>query len=173
MASSGRTQMRWIPVESAARKASSRPSGERRGQDSRVIPRGGRTSKRTIRGGSARRTMSAPSATAATTATAASAQARRSRLRRRAARPASGGCPADTPACEPPEAIHSSSSLTSWAVWMRSSGSLVRHCCTTRSSAGGSSGINWLGGAGWRSMMAAMRLAWLRPSKARLPVAIS
>jgi len=42
-----------------------------------------------------------------------------------------------------------------------------------RSSAGGTIGDTWLGGGGWRSRMAAISDAWLLPSNARRPVAIS
>ena len=66
-----------------------------------------------------------------------------------------------------------SCSLTSCAVCQRSSGSFAKQIFTRRSSAGGAMGwIDEIGG-GSRSRTAAMALAGVLPSKARLPVAIS
>src|SRR5207247_2882708 len=70
---------------------------------------------------------------------------------------------AGTPACEPPSATHFSSSITSWAVCQRSSGSLARQVLTTRSRAGGT--IGWIEeiGGGCVPMIAAIHVAWLGP----------
>jgi hypothetical protein len=70
-------------------------------------------------------------------------------------------------------AIHFNSSVKSRALCHRSSGSLARHFLTLRSRADGVSG--WLAaiGGGSCSRIAATRLAWLFPSNAFFPVAIS
>jgi len=115
----------------------------------------------------ARRHSSAPSAPATSTAAPATPQAMRSRPRRRAA------TGAGTPACDPPSAIHWSWSFTSCAVWMRWSGSFARQARTTRSSAGGASGTTVVMGTGSVFMIAPISEAWLLPSNARRPVAIS
>src|SRR5579859_6098368 len=80
---------------------------------------------------------------------------------------------AGTPACDPPSAIHFNCSLTSCTFWKRSSGSLARHVCTTRSSAGGEAGCTVEIAGGFLSSTAAITLAVFLPSNARLPVAIS
>src|SRR5579863_2244015 len=80
---------------------------------------------------------------------------------------------AATPACDPPSAIHFSCSLTSCTFWKRSSGSLARQVCTTRSSAGGEAGCTVEMAGGFLSSTAAITLAVFLPSNARLPVAIS
>src|SRR5262245_22568899 len=72
-----------------------------------------------------------------------------------------------------PSAIHFSSSITSWAVCQRSSGSLARQFFTRRSNAGGESGCIEDIGCGSEDKIAAIKLAWLFPVKAFLPVAIS
>ena len=77
------------------------------------------------------------------------------------------------PACEPPSAIHWSCSLTSCAVWNRSSGSFARHVFTTRSSAGGAIGAIAEIGAGSSLRIAEISEAWLFPVNAFRPVAIS
>ena len=61
----------------------------------------------------------------------------------------------------------------SWAVWNRSSGSFARHVFTTRSSAGGVIGAIVETGAGSSLRIAEIRAAWLFPSNAFRPVAIS
>ncbi len=70
-------------------------------------------------------------------------------------------------------ALHSSARLRSPADCQRSSGSLARHCFTTRSSAGGVSGASAAISGGSPPMMAEIRDAWLLPSNARRPVVIS
>ena len=80
---------------------------------------------------------------------------------------------AGMPAADPPSAIHFNSKSTSCIDWRRSSGSLAMHCWISRSSAGGASGWIVEIGGGTRSKIAAITLAWLFPSNARLPVAIS
>ena len=72
-----------------------------------------------------------------------------------------------------PPAIQRNSRPRSRAVCQRSSGSLARHVATTRSSAAGASVSRVEIGGGSRSRIAAITLAWLRPSKAFSPVAIS
>ena len=98
---------------------------------------------------------------------AASPQATVSRLLRRAA------TGVGTPTSEPPSAIHWSWSLTSCAVWKRSSGSLARQVLTTRSTVAGVIGAIVEIGAGSSFMIEEMSDAWLVPEKAFLPVAIS
>ena len=100
-------------------------------------------------------------------ATAARPHARRSRLFRRWA------TGAGSPTCEPPSAIHWSCSFTSCAVWRRSSGSFERQVATRRSRAGGVIGATDEAGGGLSFRIEPIRLAWLFPSKAFLPVAIS
>ena len=98
---------------------------------------------------------------------AASPQATVSRLLRRAA------TGVGTPTSEPPSAIHWSWSLTSCAVWKRSSGSLARQVLTTRSRAGGAIGWTVEIGGGSEPIIEVISDAWLVPEKAFLPVAIS
>src|SRR5262249_53085284 len=126
----GRTHNRFLPSGVGATKARRAPSGERAiGPPSKRKAdfSGGRIVVWIIRGGSRRwvRTKAARPR-AATEATAASTQAIRSRLLRRVA------TGTGSPAAEPPSAIHWSWSLTSCAVWNRSSGSLARHVLTIR-----------------------------------------
>ena len=73
----------------------------------------------------------------------------------------------------PPSAAQRNCSFTSWAVWTRSSGSFASRAPTSRSSAGGLTGSTSPRGGGTSRMMALIRVAWLFPSKARRPVAIS
>src|SRR5437016_262105 len=75
--------------------------------------------------------------------------------------------------CEPPSAIHFNSSHRSLATCHLFSGSLAIHFFTTRSSAGGVMGCSDDIGRGSDDMIAPITLAWLLPSKALLPVAIS
>jgi hypothetical protein len=75
--------------------------------------------------------------------------------------------------CEPPSATHFSSRHSSLAACHRSSGSLAMHVFTTRSSCGGVMGVREDIGGGSISKIFTIRLAWLLPSKAFLPVAIS
>ena len=133
-----------------------------------MTPSGGTISNRTARGfAGARRTKPNPSAAAARRAAAATPHARRSRLFRRAA------TGAGRPACDPPSAIHWSCSLTSCAVWNRSSGSLARHVLTTLLTAGGIIGAISVTEVGASRRIDPARLAWLLPVKAFRPVAIS
>ena len=97
----------------------------------------------------------------------ASSQASRSRLRRRS------DSVAGTPACEPASPIQRSSLATSCALCQRSSGSFSRHFVTTWSSAGGITGWTDEIGGGCDERIAAIRLVFDLPSKARRPVAIS
>ncbi len=140
-----------------------RPSGEMRGQFAPRVSTGGARENRVTAGdgGGSRSSRAAPAATAAAPSTAASTQARRSRRRRRLA------TGTGTPASDPPSATHCSWSLRSWAVWMRSSGSLARHADTMRPRAGGIRGAAAARDGGSACMMAPMRLAWLLPLKAR------
>ncbi|TPW15776.1 MAG: hypothetical protein FD129_839 [bacterium] len=80
---------------------------------------------------------------------------------------------AGTPACDPPSRIHWSCSFTSWAVWIRSFGSLTMHPLINRSSVGGASVATLVTGFGSVFMIEPIRDAWLRPSNARLPVTAS
>src|SRR5689334_9209866 len=70
-------------------------------------------------------------------------------------------------------AISMRRSLTSWMVWKRSSGSLARQVVIRRLSAGEVLGASEVIGGGSLARMEPMMLAWVLPSKARLPVAIS
>jgi hypothetical protein len=63
--------------------------------------------------------------------------------------------------------------LTSAALCHRSSGSFARQVLTTRSSAGGEIGRTAEIGAGSSFMIDEMSEAWVLPSKAFFPVAIS
>ena len=101
------------------------------------------------------------------TATATTTHARRSRLLRRAA---SG---AGTPAFDPASAIHLSSWARSRADCQRSSGSFARQRWTIRSRPGGVRG--WISeiGRGCSFKTEAISEAWLFPSNALRPVAIS
>ena len=83
------------------------------------------------------------------------------------------GNPGDPPWPEPASRIHVSSFNRSCALCQRSSGSFIRQAATTRSRAGGVSGWRREIGGGSEARIAAMRLAWLFPLKARWPVAIS
>src|SRR5215472_1941296 len=74
-------------------------------------------------------------------------------------------------ACAP--AIHFNSRAKSAAFCHRSSGSFARHELTTRSRAGGVIGRRDDIGGGSVSSIFAIRPAWLLPSKAFFPVAIS
>ena len=74
---------------------------------------------------------------------------------------------------EPRSAIHVNSSRRSWAECHRSSGSFARHFFTTRSSIGGVTGWRFEIAGGSASRIAAIKLAWLPPSNALLPVTIS
>jgi hypothetical protein len=167
---SGRTHSMFAPEE-VATKAMRRPSGESAigpAPNAKLDFSGGSKDDRTTRGGSLRRRkIKAVAAAAASAATGTSAHASFSRLLRFAA------TGAGSPTAEPPSAIHWSWSLTSCAVWNRSSGSLARQVFTTRSSAGGV--IGWIeemaSGCVW--MIAAMSDAWLLPENAFLPVAVS
>ena len=165
---SARIQIRFFPVESVALNARMRPSGEIRGASIVVISGGVGISNRTscARAG-ARRTnpIAKPAATRA--AAAARPHASFSRLFRLWA------TGAGSPACDPPSAIHWSCSLTSCAVWKRFSGSFERHVAMARSSAGGVMGAIDETDGGFSLRIAPMRLAWLFPSKAFFPVAIS
>ena len=78
-----------------------------------------------------------------------------------------------TPACEPASPIQRSSLATSWALCQRSSGSFSRHFFTTWSSAGGITGWTDEIGGGCDARIAAIRLVFDLPSKARRAVAIS
>jgi len=159
----------WLrPVESTASKAITWPSGETRGEPSTLIAWGTLARKRMVTGpGGAPSRRAAASAAAPSRAAPATPHASRSRLRRRAA------TGAGTPACEPPCAIHWSWSFTSCAVWMRSCGSFVRQARTTCSSAGGASGAARAIGTGSLPMIDPISDAWVLPSNARFPVAIS
>ena len=106
-------------------------------------------------------------ATAAAAQPAARIQASRSRLLRRSA------SVVGTPACEPASPIQRSSLATSWALCQRSSGSFSRHFFTTWSSAGGIIGWTDEIGGGCDARIAAIRLVFDLPSKARRAVAIS
>src|SRR5882762_2786444 len=70
-------------------------------------------------------------------------------------------------------AIHLSWSLTSWALWRRSSASFARQLFTVPSSAGGDNGCTLEIGGGSAATMAAIVEAVVLPSNARLPVTIS
>src|SRR5215471_925753 len=76
-------------------------------------------------------------------------------------------------ACAPASAIHFNSRVKSAAFCHRSSGSFARHDLTMRSRAGGVIGRRDDIGGGAVSSIFAIRLAWLLPSKAFFPVAIS
>jgi hypothetical protein len=169
--SKGRSQSRLRPSSPLATNAIRWPSGERTGRPYRtlkVVRDGGRRVDWIVRGGSRvasrQRETDSPARPAAAIDTA--AQAMRSRLIRRAR---TGG-PASP---EPASRIHVSSFSRSWALCQRSSGSLARQLATTRSRAGGVSGWRREIGGGSEASIAAMRLAWLLPLKARWPVAIS
>ena len=131
---SGWTHSMLFPEEFAT-KATRWPSGDNAigpNSNAKLDFSGGRREDRTIRGGSLRsRTTRTVAAAAASAATGTSAHASFSRLFLRAA------MGAGSPTAEPPSTIHWSWSLTSCAVWNRSSGSLARHVLTMRSSAGG------------------------------------
>ena len=161
-------------MPSAAVNATWRPSGETTAgpgpfdSSQKVVPSGGgRAHRKTRSGFLVAKTTIAASPAAATSAAAAIVQARRSRLLRRAT---TGG---GRPACAPPAAIHWSWSLTPCAVWMRPSGSFARHVATTRSRGGGVMGASDETAGGESFRIEPMTLAWLFPSKAVLPVAIS
>ncbi len=131
-ASMGRTQIWGDPPFSAAEKATILPSGETRGAPTRVRSDGGDIWNRTWSGGlGALSTNPTAKAAAASRSRADTVHAIRSRLLRR--RTTTAGAPAR----EPPSATHSSWSLTSFADWKRSSGSLARQVRTNRSRAGG------------------------------------
>src|SRR5205807_2019048 len=84
------------------------------------------------------------------------------------------GIPSErNPACEPPLAIHFSSSRRSRADCQRSSASFARQTRMARSSAGGVRGCELEIGGGSRSKIAAITLACVFPSNAFFPVAIS
>jgi len=118
--------MRLLPVESTASNARMRPSGEMRGMSTDTTSAGTSTSTRIVRFGcGARFQKPKPSASAATAINAAVAHASFSLVLRRAT------TGLGSPACEPPSWIHWSCSLTSCAVWNRSSGSFARHARTT------------------------------------------
>src|SRR5687768_4924654 len=131
---SGWTHSKLVPEE-VATNATRRPSGDNAigpNSNAKLDFSGGRSEDRMIRGGSLRSRMTTTVAAAATSAaTGTSAHASRSRLFLLAA-PGAG-----SPTAEPPSTIHWSWSLTSCAVWNRSSGSLARQVLTTRSNAGG------------------------------------
>ena len=116
--------------------------------------------------GAGRRPASIESPAADATAASATPHSSRSRRRLDALRSATatgvGEC-----------AIQASSRITSPAFCHRSSGFLARHLVTRWSSSGGASGWSWLIAGGSRSRMAAITLAALLPSNARLPVVIS
>src|ERR1700739_1823949 len=109
-------------------------------------------------------------ASAAAKKAAAANQARRASLRGFLWVAATG---AGIPVWEPPSAIHLNSSHISLAACQRLSGSFARHFFTRRSSAGGVIGASVLMGGGSVSRILTIRLAWLLPSNAFLPVAIS
>ncbi len=156
------------PCASRAVNAMWRPSGESRGEPTTGRPSGAAIWKRTTCGGSgARRAQRTAKATAVIAASVATPHANRSRTFRRA------DTSAGSPTCEPPSAIHLSCNPTSWAAPKRSSGSFARQVSTTRSKAGGPSGTIFETGSGVECMTEPMRLAWVRPSKALRPVAIS
>ena len=149
--------------------ATSLPSGDRVAwsKDANGAFAGDSSESRTTRASARGRKSTRPKAArAATAAAAAISQAVRSRLRRLKATGAA------TPAAEPP-AIHWSSLAMSCALCHLSSGSLARQTLTTRSRAGGV--IGWIVeiAGGSEDMMEEIRLAWLLPENAFLPVAIS
>src|SRR5712671_6967718 len=176
--SSERTQRRYLPSGPPATKAIRRPSGE---TDSGAVDpevtvptpaklhiSGSETKKRVVSAFCRARSRysKAPKASAATSTPTPTNQARRSRLLRW---PAKG---AVEPGCEPPSAIHFSSSHTSLAACHLFSGSFAKHFFTTRSSTGRVGWREEMGG-GSVSRIFAIKLAWLLPSKAFLPVAVS
>ena len=75
--------------------------------------------------------------------------------------------------CEPASAIHLNSSHKSLAVYQRFSGSFARHLLTVRSSAGGVIGLIEEISGGSSFKIAPITLAWLLPSNAFMPLAIS
>src|SRR5712692_6895736 len=83
------------------------------------------------------------------------------------------GGAAETAACDPVSAIHFNSRQRSLVACHRSSGSFAKHLLTTRSSAGGVIGWREDMGGGSSFRIAPITLAWLLPSNALLPVAIS
>ncbi len=185
------TQARETPTESEAWNSNVRPSGETRGQ--LASRRAGRSIGGWKRYSGARvwsrGHAHTPNAVAATTATAATAHASmafppRARAATAGADGVEGGVTTalaedtDSPAFS---AMCCSRSFTSCAVWMRSCGSLLRQSRIRASSPAGGppaatapepDGTSPIDG-GWRSRIAAMSEAWLRPSNARRAVAIS
>ena len=115
-------------------------------------------------GGVLKRAQPRMAAAAIPTTKLTAAQRIRSRPRPRAA---------PTPACGPASTIHSNSRATSPALCQRWSGSLAKHRRMTCSSATGESGVTLETGSGFADMMAEIKLAWLLPSNAFLPVTIS
>src|SRR5262249_13895923 len=168
---SGRSQIELFPPAACATKPTRRPSGEtaRWSKESKEAFSGIVRERRTGLGETSRRRprSAAADARAARIATAATPHAIRSRRRDD---PAATGAGAS--ACDPC-AIHLSSLAMSCALCQRSSGSLARQPRTTRSSAGGV--IGWIverdGGSPVR--IAAIRDAWLFPSNAFPPGALS
>ncbi len=79
----------------------------------------------------------------------------------------------DGPARVPASPTHLSSAIKSAAVCHRSSGCFARHRLTIRSKTGGVIDCNSDIGLGSCPIMAAIKLAWLCPSNALFPVAIS
>src|SRR5579859_1772721 len=77
------------------------------------------------------------------------------------------------PGREPCSAIQLNSLARSLALCQRPSGSFARHFLTSRSRAGGVMGCKAAIGCGSEERMAAIKLAWLLPANAGLPVVIS
>ncbi len=133
-----------------------------------MCPAGGSSvARRTTLGVAGRRSWTATRPAVASPSKATSPQASRSRLRRRTEKVAG------TPAWDPASPIQRSSLATSWALCQRSSGSFSRHLFTTWSSAAGITGWTDEIGGGCEARIAAIRLVFDLPSKARRPVAIS
>src|SRR5262249_3476857 len=75
--------------------------------------------------------------------------------------------------CDPPSPIHCNSDAKSYADCQRWSGSLAKQIRTTRATAGEIIGFTSEMRGGSTCMMAAIKLDWLRASKALWPVSIS
>ena len=173
--SRGRNQSFKTPSAPLAEKVRYFPSGERVSEPApgprswNSAPRGGGRKARIAERGAAGRVEPAIASQAATAAARmAAVQASLSRKRRRDETTAG----AARPAADPSE-IQRSSLPTSPADCHRSSGSFARHVLTTRSSAGGVIGCSVEIGGGSELMIDEISDAWLVPSNAFLPVAIS
>ena len=167
-ASIGRTHTWVAPCLSVAMNATVRPSGAISGDVGLLSPSGTGIANFTSCGGSGARFVHATAnPIAASAATPHAAHATSSRVLRRTA------TMAGRPTREPPFAIHWSSAMMSRAVCQRSSGSLARQRDTSRSRAGGVSGMSCSSGFGVVASTDAMTLDAVLPSNARCPVSSS